>query len=298
MKSVISPLCFGCEALGGTDWGNSDLGSIEKAISRAVEIGVNFFDTAQVYGLGLSETRLAKALGNNRHDLIIATKGGLEWQTRSRNSRATVTRNSRPDFIVKGVEQSLRRLSIDTIPIYYVHWPDESTPFQHTFDALDRLKDEGKIRSIGCSNFTLAQINQVLQHTTIDYLQVPFSLFQRDILGHFSSFCEANSISVIAYNVLYSGLLSGKYDETSKFLANDRRSRLPSFQGDTFGALLKKADSFRVAAQKHNMDLIGYSIAWVLQHEFVGSVITGIKDVKQLEANWAAVQRQRSDDRN
>ena len=125
MKS-ISPICFGCEPLGGTDWGDINVGDIENAIHKALDLGINFFDTAGVYGLGLSEERLSKILGNRRNDVIIATKGGLTWKE-SQLDRSVVIKDSSPLAIKKDIECSLRRLRLETLPIFFVHWPDINT---------------------------------------------------------------------------------------------------------------------------------------------------------------------------
>jgi len=125
MKHAVSALCFGCEPLGGRDWGAVDVTAIEVAIRESVELGVNFFDTAAVYGLGESERRLSIALGSRRHDVIVATKGGLSWSAPLADGRATVFRDSTRSSIRLGVEHSLRRLRLDRLPIFYVHWPDD-----------------------------------------------------------------------------------------------------------------------------------------------------------------------------
>jgi aryl-alcohol dehydrogenase-like predicted oxidoreductase len=150
----ISRLCFGCEPLGGIDWGVVDVAGIGSAIDRALDLGIDFFDTADVYGLGLSEERLSQTLGHRRHDVVIATKGGVSWSTPTSQSRASITRDSSPSYLRTAVENSLRRLRLDVLPIYYVHWPDPSTPIEATFAELEKLRTEGKIGSLGCSNYS------------------------------------------------------------------------------------------------------------------------------------------------
>src|SRR6185312_8099008 len=133
-ETALSRICFGCEPLGGMDWGEVDFNAVASAVERALELGVNFFDTAAVYGLGLSEERLAAILGRRRHDVVIATKGGLAWKIGRPGSRAIVSRDSSLPCLRHGVEASLRRLQLDRIPVYYIHWPDPNTEIRHAFE--------------------------------------------------------------------------------------------------------------------------------------------------------------------
>jgi aryl-alcohol dehydrogenase-like predicted oxidoreductase len=147
----LSPLCFGCEPLGGTDWGGVDVAEIGLAIDHALDLGIDFFDTADVYGLGLSEERLAEALGTRRHDVVIATKGGVSWSRPGPQLRATVTYDSSPQYLRTAVENSLRRLRLDVLPIYYIHWPDPKTPIGATFAELEKLRSPKPVARRRCS---------------------------------------------------------------------------------------------------------------------------------------------------
>ena len=283
-----SPLCFGCEALGGTDWGDVDIAAIERAIEEAMDIGVNFFDTATVYGLTSSEERLARALGHRRHDAVIATKGGLSWQADD-SGRAKVWKDSSPDAIVNGVHESLTRMQLDVIPVYYIHWPDPNTPFEATFSTLQNLKEQGKIAAIGCSNFSIDQLREAANYADVDYVQGPLNLFKenrnREMLRH----CEEHSMAFVAYGALASGLLTGKYHGGSTFGKNDRRSRLDSFSGDGLSSKLAEMERYQAAAAEQNLSLVEYALRWVLDQPSVLSVITGIKSCEQLRQNWQAI---------
>ena len=283
--------CFGCEPLGGKDWGEFALQDVERAVVRSVELGVSFFDTAAVYGLGLSEERLGKTLGSRRHDVVIATKGGLSWSTKSTsaNGRARVFRDSSAKAIRNGVEASLRRLRLECLPLYYIHWPDLATKFKETFDTLMELKSEGKISSIGCSNFTVQQLMECRCYADIDYVQVPVNLMDSNMSDQMLRFCEQNGVGVIAYNVLAQGLLTGKYSKDARFLSSDRRSRLPEFSGELFLETMDRVELLKSQARKHNLDLTTYAIRWALSRPGVTSVITGIKNVVQLETNLKAI---------
>lgn len=283
----LSKICFGCEPLGGVDSGDVSVKKISDAISLALELGVNFFDTAAVYGLGLSETRLAKVLGNKRHDVYIATKGGLSWSVESNSSaRARVVRNSSPSSLRKSVEDSLRRLKISRIPIYYIHWPDPNVEIRISFELLNKLYDEGKIGQIGCSNFNLDQVILASDVAEISFLQMPINIMGKDISANFKNFLNEKKISLVAYNVLANGLLSGKYNEQSVFLKNDRRSRLTEFQGDNFKKALMRVEELKKIAAAEGMTCAQYSISKIIKEPEVVSVILGIKNCKQLEENW------------
>ena len=284
----LSSVCFGCEPLGGTDWGNVKISDIAEAIDTALELGVNFFDTAGVYGLGLSEERLSKILGKRRHNLTIATKGGLSW-TNTSSKRRIITKDSSAKKIRQDIESSLKRLRLETLPIFYVHWPDENTKIEDTFFELSKIKDEGKINSIGCSNFTAEQIEQACTVSKVDYLQTPLSILTGSLHPDISEICSKKNIKVVAYNVLMSGLLTGKFNLNSSFPKNDRRSRLPLFMGEEFKTALKKVDELKLKADNCNQSLSIYSINWALKEDNVSSVVIGIKNSKQIKDNWVKI---------
>ena len=289
IKTKLSPICFGCEPLGGTDWGDVEIDDIQSAIHKSLDLGVNFFDTAAIYGLGLSEERLSKILGEQRHDVIIATKGGLTWKNNETSGRAIVARDSSSRAIRKDVESSLRRLRLEVLPIFFVHWPDENTLIEDTFYDLMKLKDEGKIKSIGCSNFSAKQVQQACGVSQVDYMQMPVNILDRPLDQNISDICFTNEIRIIAYNVLANGLLTGKYNENSNFPINDRRSRLPLFKGSEYLHALGRIDELKVEAAKNNISLLQHAINWSLMQKNVHSVILGIKNPKQIEDNWAAI---------
>ncbi len=285
----VSRICFGCEPLGGTDWGEVDLRAIADAVERALELGINFFDTAAVYGLGLSEERLADILGSRRHDLVIATKGGLAWTQSAAGSRAMVFRDSSSQHLRLGVEGSLRRLGLERIPLYYVHWPDPNTEIRHAFECLMKLKDEGKIGSIGCSNFNAAQVRAASEVSEVSLVQLPLSMLQDDLDAEMTETLAGRDIGIVAYNVLAGGLLTGKFNDCSRFPDNDRRSRLPMFKGDAFRQALQQVAEIAVQASEHGLTTAQHAIAGVLRGSKVVSVVLGIKNRAQLEENAAVL---------
>ncbi|KGF86485.1 aldo/keto reductase [Prochlorococcus marinus] len=283
MSESISRFCFGCEALGGTDWGEVSLDEIERCINIAIANGVNFFDTAAIYGLGLSEERLAAILGKRRSKMFIATKGGLVW-SKSKNKRAKVWKDSSANSIRKGIIQSLKNLKLEYIPLFYIHWPDLETDFEETFYTLRDLQKEGLIKYIGCSNFSKEELIKVSQFCKIDFLQAPFN-FLIDHPKELFSYCRNNAIKFVAYNVLSSGLLTGKYNEDYIFDSNDRRSRLYSFKRESILNSKRKLESLKFKAKKHNLSMTQYSIKYICDNENIFSTILGIKNVEQLKEN-------------
>jgi aryl-alcohol dehydrogenase-like predicted oxidoreductase len=289
MTAGLSQLCFGCEPLGGTDWGAVDIAEIGRAIDRALELGIDFFDTADVYGLGLSEERLSRALGHRRHDVMIATKGGVSWSPSAPLGRATITNDSSPEYIRRAVENSLLRLRLHVLPIYYIHWPDLKTPIEATFSELEKLRASGKIRSLGCSNYSAEQVAQACQAAKVEYVQLPINVLEGAPGQGMMEVCARHQLRIIAYNVLAQGLLTGKYTESSHFPPNDRRSRLPLFQGQQYRDALARSAHIREQAMSERLTATQYAIRWVLRQPHVASAIVGIKSVKQLDENAVGV---------
>ncbi len=285
----LSKICFGCEPLGGTDWGQINVSDIASAISRALELGVNFFDTAAVYGLGISEVRLTEILGAKRHDVVIATKGGLSWADTPSGERAAISRDSSPKYLRGAVEASLRRLRLDCIPVYFIHEPDPNTEIKYTFEYLSKLRDEGKILHIGCSNFSAAQVRAACEVSDISLVQLPLNLLGEDLDLEMAELVKEKAIGVVAYNVLANGLLTGKYDENSRFEQNDRRARLPLFQGKKYRETLRQVADISVLAAAENLTCAQYAISRVLRRPDVVSAIVGIKNRGQIEENYSAM---------
>lgn len=281
----VSKLCFGCEALGGTDWGKVNLKDIELAIELALDSGVNFFDTADVYGLGLSEERLSSILGERRHNLLIATKGGVSWTKDVGSNRAKIKMDSSPRYLRDAVENSLRRLQLDQLPIYYLHWPDPEVDIRLSFECLNELQEEGKIDLLGCSNYSAEQISQAAKVSNVSLVQLPLNIISGPLTSDIVNVCNKNEIQVVAYNVLASGLLTGKYDKSSRFSENDRRSKMSLFQGDELTEALIKVDKAKAEAHKAGLSVAQYAINWAVKQKHVASVITGVKNIEQIKKN-------------
>ena len=284
----VSKLCIGCEALGGTDWGNFSQEKLEYAIHKSLDLGINFFDIAGVYGLGLAEKRLSKLLGEHRKNVIIATKGGLSWGKTNKNKRAKIFKNSSKKALRNDVISSLRRLKLDCLPIFYIHWPDENTPLVESFDEIYSMKKEGLINSIGCSNFSLNQLNFITKTYNLDFMQIPLNIINKNTQLEMINICLKKKIKLIAYNVLNSGMLTEKINKNSRFPITDRRSRLNAFKPENIEDSLKSIEFAKEAASKNKISISTYAIKEIINTEGVTSVITGIKNYSQLLENFKA----------
>jgi aryl-alcohol dehydrogenase-like predicted oxidoreductase len=286
----ITPLGLGCEPLGGVDCGNTDLVQVSSAVGRAFELGVRVFDTADVYGLGRSEIELSKALGADRHKATIITKFGVRWEGGENKKRAVTYRDSSPDYMIKAVENSLRRLNLETIPVYLIHWPDQNTSIDDTLDALERLRAQGKIVSYGLSNFDNKSTECLVKNYNISSVELPYNLVDHEKLEQVSSVLESNNILSFSYAPLAQGLLTGKYTSDTKFDNSDRRHRLPHFSPQMWGRNKNLLDSLEILGEKYNKTISQVALRWVLDSGRVDSAIVSVKSCKQIEENYSALE--------
>ncbi len=229
---TITRLGFGGTPLGGHGCGPVDEAEAVQAVRKAVESGVNFFDTADCYGLGHSEELLSKTLGEERHKLVIATKFGVRYDAATDKTY----KDASPRYVREALAASLERLRLETIPLYYLHWPDGVTPIQETVAELEKCRREGKIQAIGLSNVTEDDIRQALEVAPIDAVQVQYSLVDRAAAEPLFDFITENKITLVTWGSLAQGLLTGKYDATARFEKSDRRSMYGNFVGKKFSA--------------------------------------------------------------
>jgi hypothetical protein len=270
---VVSRIAFGTWQLGG-DWGSTDEAEAVTAIRRAAERGVTLFDTAQGYGFGASERLLAKALDGRRDGLVVATKGGLRP---SRNGG--VARDASPAWIRRGVEESLRALGTDAIDLYQVHWPDPTTPFEATANALAELVKEGKVRHVGVSNFSAPQLKEFSDTLPVETLQPPYHLLHRSIEAEVLPYAEAHDVGVMVYGPLAHGILSGALHPDTQFAAGDWRATSPDFRGETFRRNLTVATELaRLAHDDLGISLSQLAIAWTLANPAVDVAIVGTRN--------------------
>ena len=284
----VSPIAFGTWQLGG-EWGRFDEDDAIAAIRQARQLGVNLFDTAQAYGFGASERLLGKALrddlDNRRDEVVIATKGG------QRRVGEGMVRDSSPDWLRAGVDDSLSALGVDHIDIYQVHWPDTSIPFAETAAALQELVDAGKIRHVGVSNYDAGQMAEFAKTRPVETLQPPYDLFRRDVEAEILPYCREHDIGVLVYGALAHGLLTGTMDEKTRFPPDDWRSEAPFFRGEEFQRNLRVArDLERFASDQLGVSVSRVAIAWTLANPAVQVAIVGARHPGHIEDSVAAAE--------
>lgn len=279
---------FGAWAAGRSGWGEVSEDEVDAAIRRAVELGINFFDTAPSYGLGESEYVLGRALSNNRDKVIIATKCGLEW-----DDKGQLTPNLSRANVIREVEDSLRRLQTDYIDLYQVHRPDPSgqTSVEETFSALNELAEQGKIRYIGVSNFSVHELVAAQSVSNIVSLQSPYNLFQRDLEHTVLPYAKQQRVGFIPFIPLAQGLLTGKFKSGLRLPDTDVRSQLnPLFSRRQFEQNIVKVETLAGIAKSIGKPLNQVAINWLLYRNEVSTVIVGAKNVRQVEQNASAVK--------
>lgn len=257
----ISRVGLGTWAIGGWMWGGSNVRSALQTIQAAMDHGINLIDTAPVYGFGLSEKIVGRALASSgrRRRMLIATKCGLEWRGNS------VRRNASPKRIREEVQESLKRLRTDYIDIYQLHWPDPAVPIEDTAGAFATLLDEGKIRAIGVSNLTVEQTELFRRVAPICTAQPPYNLFERQIETDVLPYAARNQLIVLAYGALCRGLLSGKMSAATRFEGDDLRRVDPKFQPPRFQQYLNAvAELDRLAKTRFNKNVLALAVRWIL----------------------------------
>jgi len=291
----ISTVSFGCWAMGGAWWGKVDDEESAAAVRRALDLGVNFFDTADVYGFGHSEEILARALGKRRNEVFVATKGGMRW-----DDSGKIWHDDTPSHITAAADASLRRLQTDAIDLYQIHWPDPKTPIAETAMACLELLNSGKVRALGVSNFSAAQMEEWRQVAPLHSLQPPYSLLQRAVEAELLPYCLKNHIGVIAYSPLQRGLLTGKFTAESRFGADDLRSGDGDYKGEAFERNLAIVEKLKRLAAKASKTVGQLAIAWVLANPALTSAIVGAKRPSQVEENvggseWTLTEAQKAE---
>jgi aryl-alcohol dehydrogenase-like predicted oxidoreductase len=283
---VVSRIAFGTWQLGG-DWGPTDHTTAIAAIARAADAGVTFFDTAQGYGFGASERLLASALrGRRRQDVVIATKGGL----RPSGNGPGVVRDASPEWIRRGVDESLRALATDYIDLYQVHWPDPNTPLEATAETLAKLVADGKVRHVGVSNFDAAQMEASSDVLPVETLQPPYHLFRRQIESEVLPYTVAHDIGVLVYGPLAHGLLGGRLRADTRFPEGDWRASSTAFQGKAYEHNLEKVTELaRLAEDDLGVTLGQLAIAWTLANPAVHVAIVGTRNPEHVDEALGAV---------
>ena len=283
----VSVIGYGAWGIGGAPfWNNEGDNKSIESIKISYENGINFFDTAPVYGFGHSEKLIGKALKEVRDKVVIATKCGLRW---GKESLSSLRKDASRKSILEEIDQSLRRLDTDRIDLYQVHWPDLETSHNETMETLLEIQNQGKIRYIGLSNYSAEQIKESLKYGKIISLQPEFSLLAREIEKDTVPLCLEKKIGIIAYSPLASGVLTGKYHKKTKF--KDWRSKgiIGTFTGEGFVDNISKVDRLREIAREEGKTCGQTAINWVLRQPGLVTALVGVKNSSQMEENIKAI---------
>ncbi len=282
----LTVIGFGAWAIGGGNWrfgwGPQDDREAVDAIRRALDLGVNWVDTAAVYGLGHSEELVARALSGRRDQVLIATKCSLIW-----NDRGEISSSLARESVRRECEASLRRLQTDHVDLYQIHWPNDEPRIEEGWEELGRLIDEGKVRYGGVSNFNVNQMKRAQAVRPIASLQPPYSMIRREVEGASLAYCAAHGIGVVAYSPMQSGLLTGSFDR-ARLADGDWRLRDPEFLEPALGATLELVEQLRPIAAGHAKSVAELAIAWVLRRPEVTSAIVGARRPSQIEQTVGA----------
>jgi len=287
----LTPVGFGAWAIGGGNWefawGPQDDNESIGAIHRALDLGVNWIDTAAIYGLGHSEEIVGRALKSTSNKPFVFTKCSMRWhQDRS------IYRSLKTESIAEELEGSLCRLGVETIDLYQIHWPNPETEIEEGWEALARFQKEGKIRWIGVSNFSVEQMKRALKIAPITSLQPPYSMLRRAIEEEILPFTQFNNIGVINYSPMVSGLLTGKMtaERVAAFPQDDWRRRAVEFNEPRLSRNLQLVELLREVGNGHNVSPGVVAVAWTLHHPAVTAAIVGGRSAQQVEGLAPALE--------
>lgn len=283
----VSAIGFGCWELGG-NYGYFDENEVIAAVHRALDLGINCFDTAEGYGFGKSEELLARALGPRRKDIILVTKFGILYEGREKG------RDSRRSMALAAIERSLKFLKTDYIDVYLVHWPDVNTPFEETMLALEEIVQSGKVRFVGISNFRLEQLQACMAARRVDVGQYGYHMFDRRMEKEIFSYCGEHGIGMMAYGSLAHGLLTGTFTPETTFAENDWRSKggafgLKLFAPENFATNLAVVEDLKPIAARHGKSMADLALRWVLSNPVVSVALVGFRRPAEVEANMGAI---------
>lgn len=283
----LTTIGFGAWAIGGGNWewgwGPQEDRDSLAAIQRGLDLGINWIDTAAAYGLGHSEEMVGKALKGRRDAVTVATKCGLAWDD---PSSGKVINRLKAESVREEAEGSLRRLGVDVIDLYQIHWPVPDADLEEGWTEIARLIEEGKVRYGGVSNFSVEQIKRCQAIHPVASLQPPYSMLDREAEADLLAFCAENRIGVVAYSPMASGLLTGKYDRKRIEALPDqdwRKSRSEHFQEPELSANLKLIEALGEIARRESISLVELAVAWVLRRGEVTAAIVGARRPDQIE---------------
>jgi hypothetical protein len=289
----VSAVGFGCWEIGG-GYGAIEQSEFARAVGRALDLGINCFDTAEGYGFGASERALAQALGSRRKEAIIVTKYGIGYKDKPNLRDASAAR------LRTSIESSLKSLGTDCIDVYLIHWPDHVTPFEETMRALEDVVREGKTRFVGVSNFKADEIAACMGTRRVDVAQYGWNLFDRRMQRDVFPYCREHGIGVMAYGSLAYGLLTGTVSKDTNFGSDDWRARANNmgsiklfdtlFGPDHFPRNLAVVDDLKALAARHGRSLPQLALRWAVSNPVVSTALVGCRTVAEVEDNARAFE--------
>ena len=293
----LTPIGFGAWAIGGGNWefawGPQDDNESIAAIHRALDLGVNWIDTAAIYGLGHSEEMVGRALKTTSHKPLVFTKCSMRW-----HADRSIYRSLKAQSLAEELEGSLRRLGVETIDLYQVHWPNPETEIDEGWEALARFREQGKIRWVGVSNFNVEQMKRAQKIAPITSLQPPYSMLRRAIEHEVLPFAQANNIGVINYSPMVSGLLTGKMtaERVAALPADDWRKRATEFNEPRLSRNLQLVELLREIGHGHNVSPGVVAVAWTLRNPAITAAIVGGRSAQQVEGMAPVLDFRLTDD--
>lgn len=287
----LTTVGLGTWAIGGPwqfGWGPQDDNEAINAILKAIDLGINWIDTAPIYGCGHSEELLGKALKQTKIRPIIATKCSLLW-----NEKREKVSSLKPESIRRECEASLKRLGIEAIDLYQMHWPEPESEIEDGWEEMARLQRDGKVKHIGVSNFNIVQLDRIRKVAPVASLQPPYSMICRDIENDLLPYCAKNNIGVVVYSPMQRGLLTGKFSKgyLATLAPDDHRLQSPEFIEPEFSINLEFVEKLKPIAAKAGRTVSHLAIAWVLRRHEVTAAIVGARRPSQIEetaeaADW------------
>ncbi len=288
----LTPIGFGAWAIGGGNWefawGPQDDNESIDAIHRALDVGMNWIDTAAIYGLGHSEEVVGRAVKSHAGAKpLVFTKCSMRW-----HKDRSIYRSLKAGSLAEELEGSLRRLGVETIDLYQIHWPNPEEELEEGWEALSRFREQGKVRWIGVSNFSVDQMKRAQKIAPITSLQPPFSMLRRNIEAEVLPFAQANGIGVINYSPMVSGLLTGKMtaERVAALPADDWRRRAPEFNEPRLSRNLRLVELLREIGSGHGVSPGVVAVAWTLRHPAITAAIVGGRSGQQVEGLAPALE--------
>ena len=288
----VSAIGFGCWEVGG-GYGDVEEGAFDNAVGRALDLGINCFDTAEGYGMGASERALGQALGSRRDEAVVVTKFGMNYRDKPN------LRDSSRERVLASIDKSLENLGTDWVDVFMVHWPDRETPFEETMDALDEVVRSGKARFVGVSNFKRDDIEACMGTRNVDVVQYGWNMFDRRMQREILPYCEEHGIGFMAYGSLCFGLLTGTFTEDHDFGSADWRSRQGKmgsikmfenlFGAESFPRNVRAVEELKGVAAGYGRSLPQLALRWAISNPAVSTALVGCRNIAEVEDNAKAI---------